>query len=40
MIADKLSLANQVIEKLQEVEDPELLVDVVNLGLIYGVDIT
>lgn len=39
MDKDKITLANQVIEKLQEVEDPELLVDIVNLGLIYGVDI-
>lgn len=40
MIEDKLKVANQVLERLQEVEDPELLVDVVNLGLIYGVDLT
>lgn len=39
MQADKIKLADQVIQHLQKVEDPELFVDIVNLGLIYGVDI-
>lgn len=39
MEVTQAELANQVLEKLQEVEDPELLVDVVNLGLIYGIDL-
>lgn len=34
-----LKLVDQVMTALQKVEDPELLVDVVNLGLIYGIDI-
>ena len=32
-------MVNQVIGQLQTVIDPELLVNVVDLGLIYGVDI-
>lgn len=39
MKTDKIKLADQVIQKLQTVEDPELFVDIVDLGLIYGVDI-
>lgn len=39
MQTDKIKLADQVIQQLQKVEDPELFVDIVNLGLIYGVDI-
>lgn len=35
----KLQLVDQVIEKLQKVEDPELFVDIVNLGLVYGIEI-
>lgn len=32
-------LADKIIEQLQEIIDPELQVDIVNLGLIYGIDI-
>lgn len=39
MKTDKIKLADQVIQKLQTVQDPELFVDIVDLGLIYGVDI-
>ncbi len=39
MKEDRIKLVDQVIQKLQSVEDPELFVDIVNLGLIYGVDI-
>lgn len=35
----QLELVDQIMTVLQKVEDPELLVDVVNLGLIYGIDI-
>lgn len=35
----KLQLVDQIMTALQEVIDPELQVDVVNLGLIYGIDI-
>lgn len=35
---DKVKIADQIIRNLQDVEDPELFVDIVNLGLIYGVD--
>ncbi|WP_297816314.1 iron-sulfur cluster assembly protein [uncultured Lactobacillus sp.] len=34
-----LQLVDQIMTALQKVQDPELLVDVVNLGLIYGIDI-
>ena len=34
-----LKLVDKIMTALQGVEDPELLVDVVNLGLIYGIDI-
>ncbi|CCI81389.1 iron-sulfur cluster assembly protein [Lactobacillus hominis] len=34
-----LQLVDQIMTQLQKVQDPELLVDVVNLGLIYGIDI-
>jgi metal-sulfur cluster biosynthetic enzyme len=36
---DRAKLADQVLQQLQTVEDPELFVDIVNLGLIYGVDL-
>ncbi|GFZ26228.1 iron-sulfur cluster assembly protein [Lactobacillus corticis] len=35
----KIKLIDQIMTALQSVEDPELLVDVVNLGLIYGIDL-
>lgn len=35
----KLKLVDQIMTALQQVIDPELQVDVVNLGLIYGIDI-
>lgn len=34
-----LELVDKIMPALQGVEDPELLIDVVNLGLIYGIDI-
>ena len=34
-----LKLVDNIMTALQSVEDPELLIDVVNLGLIYGIDI-
>ena len=34
-----LELVDKIMTALQSVEDPELLIDVVNLGLIYGIDI-
>ncbi|MCI1290439.1 MAG: iron-sulfur cluster assembly protein [Lactobacillus sp.] len=39
MKTDRVKLADQVIQKLHTIEDPELFVDIVNLGLIYGVDL-
>ena len=33
-------VADQIIKALQDVIDPELGIDLVNLGLIYGVDMT
>lgn len=36
---DKLKLVDQIMTSLQQVIDPELQVDVVNLGLIYGIEI-
>ena len=35
----KIELVDQIMTALQKVIDPELLVDVVNLGLIYGIEI-
>lgn len=34
-----LQLIDKIMTALQSVEDPELKVDIVNLGLIYGIDI-
>lgn len=34
-----LKLVDKIMTALQSIEDPELLIDVVNLGLIYGIDI-
>ena len=34
-----LELVDKIMTALQGVDDPELLIDVVNLGLIYGIDI-
>lgn len=39
MQENKIKLVDQIMTALQKVVDPELLVDVVNLGLIYGIDI-
>lgn len=36
---DKEELKAQILEALEEVNDPELGIDVVNLGLIYGIEI-
>ncbi len=34
-----MDLKEQVIQKLKEIYDPEIPVDIYNLGLIYGVEI-
>jgi len=34
-----MDLKDQIIEKLKEVEDPELFLDIWFLGLIYGIEI-
>lgn len=39
MKAEEIKLVDQIMTALQSVVDPELQVDVVNLGLIYGIDI-
>ncbi|MGA8942936.1 MAG: metal-sulfur cluster assembly factor [Thermoactinomyces sp.] len=36
---DKEKMKEQILEQLEEVIDPELNVDIVNLGLIYGIDL-
>lgn len=36
---DKEQLKEQIMEVLEEVNDPELNIDIVNLGLVYGVEI-
>ncbi len=39
MAVDKEKMKEEIMEALETVEDPELHIDIVNLGLIYGVDI-
>lgn len=36
---DKEKMKEQIMEQLEEVNDPELNIDIVNLGLVYDVDI-
>lgn len=36
---DKEQMKEQIMEGLEEVNDPELNIDIVNLGLVYDVDI-
>jgi FeS assembly SUF system protein len=36
---DKAKMKEEIMEQLQEVYDPELHIDIVNLGLVYGVEI-
>ncbi|WP_124727507.1 metal-sulfur cluster assembly factor [Staphylospora marina] len=36
---NKDALREAIMERLEEVNDPELNIDIVNLGLVYGVDI-
>jgi metal-sulfur cluster biosynthetic enzyme len=38
-MADKESIKEQVIEALKTVDDPELGIDIWNLGLVYEVDV-
>lgn len=37
---NKENLKNQIMEQLEEVNDPELGIDIVNLGLVYDIDIS
>jgi metal-sulfur cluster biosynthetic enzyme len=39
MKMSKEQLKEQIMEQLEQVNDPELNMDIVNLGLVYGVDI-
>ncbi len=35
-----MDLKEQIVEKLKEIYDPEIPIDVYNLGLIYGIEIS
>lgn len=35
----KEQMKEQIMEQLEQVNDPELNIDIVNLGLVYGIDI-
>jgi metal-sulfur cluster biosynthetic enzyme len=37
---DKEQMKEQIMEQLEEVNDPELNIDIVNLGLVYDVDLS
>jgi metal-sulfur cluster biosynthetic enzyme len=37
---NKEQMKEQIMEQLEEVNDPELNIDIVNLGLVYDVDIS
>jgi FeS assembly SUF system protein len=36
---DKEKMKEEIMKQLEEVNDPELNIDIVNLGLVYGVDL-
>ncbi|SEN43829.1 metal-sulfur cluster assembly factor [Lihuaxuella thermophila] len=36
---DKEKMKAEIMKQLEEVNDPELNIDIVNLGLVYGVDL-
>lgn len=39
-LEDKEAIKEEILEALESVIDPELGVDIVNLGLIYGIELT